>query len=75
MTQSDGSVEIYFGGVDEESKETLIITGVENGMVYAYFDGIPERELVFEPAMRGKRGSNNSGKRRCASLPGVHLFL
>lgn len=48
ITQADGQVEFSFGGA-EESKDVLVITGVENGMIYGCFEDVPERELVFEP--------------------------
>ncbi|WP_026495778.1 hypothetical protein [Butyrivibrio sp. WCD3002] len=48
ITQTDGQVEFSFGGA-EESKDVLVITGAENGMVYGCFEDVPDRELVFEP--------------------------
>ena len=51
MTQTDGAIEFSFGGADEESKDTLIITKVEGDFVYGYFKDVPERELVFEPVV------------------------
>ena len=49
FSQEDGKVMFSFGGNDEESKETLVITAVDNGSVHGYFDDIPERPMVFEP--------------------------
>ena len=46
--QGDGKVNFTFGGAGE-SEDVLVITGKENGMIYGYFEDIPERELVFEP--------------------------
>ncbi|MCR4787387.1 MAG: hypothetical protein K5888_02265 [Lachnospiraceae bacterium] len=46
--QSDGKVKFLFGGADE-SEDYLVITGVDNGVVYGYFEGAEDRELVFEP--------------------------
>ncbi len=47
IEQGDGTVDFYFGGADE-TKETLIVTGVSDGTVCGYFEDVPERELVFE---------------------------
>ena len=47
IEQSDGKVDFSFGG-EGETKDVLIITGADNGVVYGYFEDIPERELVFE---------------------------
>ena len=49
VVQTDGSVEFSFGGADEESKEKLIVTAMdENGTVHGYFEGVEDRPLVFE---------------------------
>ena len=49
FSQEDGKVTFSFGGEDEESMETLVITAVDNGSVHGYFDDIPDRSLIFEP--------------------------
>ena len=48
IEQTDGTVKFLFGGADE-SEENLVITAVDNGIVYGYFEGTEDRELVFEP--------------------------
>ena len=48
LKQADGKASFSFGGEDEDLQE-FIITGAEDGMVYGYFEDVPERELVFEP--------------------------
>lgn len=46
--QDEGAVYFTFGGAGE-SEEKLIVTSVENGIVHGYFEGVEDRELVFEP--------------------------
>ena len=48
VTQSGGKVNFFFGGANE-SQEVFVVTNVENGVVYGYFEGAEDRELVFEP--------------------------
>ena len=49
ISQADGRVTLSFGGSDESSEETLVITAVDaNGSVHGYFDDVPERPMVFE---------------------------
>lgn len=48
IEQTDGTVKFLFGGADE-SEENLVITAVDNGVVYGYFEGAEDRELAFEP--------------------------
>ena len=48
IEQTDGQVRFFFGGAGE-SEENLIITAADNGVVYGYFEGAEDRELVFEP--------------------------
>ena len=45
--QSDGDVAFLFGSADE-AEEHLIITEVTDGLIYGYFEDVPERPLVFE---------------------------
>ncbi len=45
--QDEGAVIFTFGGASE-SEEKLIVSSVENGMVYGYFEGAEDRPLVFE---------------------------
>lgn len=46
-TQEAGAITFYFGG-SGESIEKFIVTDVKNGIVYGYFEGVEDRELVFE---------------------------
>ncbi len=49
LSQADGRVVFSFGGADETSQETLVVTAVDaNGTVHGYFEDIPERPMVFE---------------------------
>lgn len=47
-TQEEGKVLFYFGSSTEEP-EVFVVTGSENGFVYGYFEGVEDREMVFEP--------------------------
>lgn len=47
IVQEDGKVEFSFGGADG-SNDVLIVTGKEDGVVYGYFENVPELELTFE---------------------------
>ncbi len=49
VSQADGRVTLSFGGADESSEETLVITAVDDiGAVHGYFEDVPERPMVFE---------------------------
>lgn len=49
VSQGDGKVVLSFGGADEESLETLIVTAVDEFKgVHGYFEGVEDRPLVFE---------------------------
>lgn len=48
MEQTDGRVVFHFGGSDEDSAGTLLITDVRDGLIYGYFEDMPKRPLIFE---------------------------
>ena len=48
IEQTNGAVEFWFGGSDEDSEDTLVITGVEAGKVMGYFKDTPDRPMIFE---------------------------
>ncbi len=49
ITTAQGTVEFSFGGADEESKDVLHVTAVDNGVICGYFESVSDKELVFEP--------------------------